>query len=109
MPMENDEHEQRDIDEWVSAALAPARGASARIVTNALRAQDALPARPWCRQPVKFVALGATGLALAMLVAAFAWPHKPASPALVIIAGQSPAPESGGSYVMVVPVQREVK
>jgi hypothetical protein len=108
MPMENDEHERRDVDKWVSAALAPARGASARIVTNAFRAQDALP-RPRRLQPVKFFAFGATGLALAVLVAAFAWPHKPASPALVIIAGQSPVRESGGSYVMVVPAQRVVK
>jgi hypothetical protein len=106
MPMENDEREQPDVDAWVSAALAPERGASARIVANALGASDALPARP---RRMGFVALGATGLALAVLVVAFAWPRKPASSGLVIIAGQSPSSEHAGSYVMVVPVQREVR
>jgi hypothetical protein len=104
MPMENDEHEQ--LDNWVSAALAPERAASARVVASALGASDVVPARPW---RVQFLALAATGLALAALVAVFAWSRKPVSPALVIIAGQSPARESGASYVMVVPVQKEVR
>ena len=61
MPMENDEHEQRDVDKWVSTALAPARGDQRSDRHQRVRAQDAL-LRARGLQLVKCVALGATGL-----------------------------------------------